>query len=231
MNSTSFASRPLKKLIIAGGLLIAGMAIAGQLQAACTDMARPAALRSQGGLSRAVLIPTVYRPARFILTNFENGRDDERDSAAIVGLWKFEMRVDSDQPPFRKGDLFDYGLATWHDDGTEIMFSGGRPPNAGDVCMGAWRQLGRNRFKLSHIALGLALGGPGVGTYIGPTAIRELVSVDPSGNSYTGSFTLTQYLGTPSSSPWTEFDESVALPVGQGSFSGTIKAVRVSADD
>lgn len=62
-------------------------------------------------------------------------------------------------------------------------------------------------------------------------AIREIVNVDPSGNSFTGRLALTQYLGTPSGTLWTEFDESTAVPVGQGSFSGTITAIQVTPDE
>ena len=219
-------------LAVATLLAAVALAGAGAAQAGCTDYRmpmRPASLFKS--INLAQLSNAVYRPGQPGAAGSVQVSYGQNEDAAIVGLWKFEMRVDSDQFPFSSGDLLDYGLAAWHDDGTEITFSGGRPPSAGDVCMGAWRQAGRNRFKLNHVALGLALGGPDAGKYVGPVAIREIVNVDPSGNSFTGRFTLTQYLGTPSATPWTEFDQSTALPVGQGSFSGTITAIRVTPDE
>jgi len=51
--------------------------------------------------------------------------------------------------------------------------------------------------------------------------------VDSSGTVYTGTFTLTQYAGTPSDVPWTEFDESQAVVT----FTGTVTATRVTADN
>src|ERR1700731_4531391 len=77
------------------------------------------------------------------------------------------------------------GLATWHDDGTEIQFSAGRPPSSGDVCMGAWRQVGHSKFELHHIALSLT-PPDATGTFIRPAIISAMVTVDPSGNSYKG---------------------------------------------
>ncbi|MGH9641434.1 MAG: hypothetical protein ACRD3Q_03325 [Terriglobales bacterium] len=207
--------------VLAVALLAAGPARAG-----CGDASPPATQHSSGSFP-----PAAFRPAGFRYADFTAGEDETIEHASIVGLWKFEMRITgTNQPPFTDGALFDYGLATWHEDGTEIMFSGARPPSSGDVCMGAWRQTGRSSFKLNHLALGLAVSGPAAGTYVGPVAIRESVILDRSGNSYTGTFTLTQYQGTPSDIPGTELDETDPLPIGMGSFTGTVTATRVTAD-
>lgn len=84
--------------------------------------------------------------------------------------------------------------------------------------------MGRAKFKLHHVALGLT---PPVasGTFIGPTAIDELVTVDPSGKHFSGTFSLTIYAGSPDSG--TEFDTSSAPVV---TFTGVITAHRVTVD-
>ena len=67
--------------------------------------------------------------------------------------------------------------------------------------MGVWKQVGRSTYKLNHFALGwnfdpnAPITGPGTGgaTFAGTTNIREVVTLDSTGNSYTGTFTLTSY--------------------------------------
>ncbi|HEY2416315.1 MAG TPA: hypothetical protein VGH84_00230 [Steroidobacteraceae bacterium] len=200
--------------------------------AALLAVALVVSVPARAGCGDASALGAPHASGRYLSMAFTTVDDDWVERSAIVGLWKFEMRISgTNQPPFTDGGLFDYGLATWHHDGTEIMFSGARPPSSGDVCMGAWRQTRRSTFKLNHIALGLAVAGPAAGTYVGPVAIRETVILDPSGNSYSGTFTLTQYQGVPSNVPWTELDETDALPIGMGSFKGTVKATRITADE
>jgi hypothetical protein len=138
------------------------------------------------------------------------------------GLWEFEVRATVDEGPFHKGDLIDWGLATWHDDGTEIQFSAGRPYDAGDVCMGVWRQAGQSRFHLNHIALGKDLGTGA--TFDGLTNIRADVTVNPAGNRFTGSYQIIQYTGNPADG--TEFDQSSV----QYQFIGAVAAKRVTAN-
>jgi hypothetical protein len=120
--------------------------------------------------------------------------------------------------------LFDWGLATWRDDGTEIQFSAGRPPSAGDVCMGVWRQTGGGKFSLHHVALGLTPPNAS-GTFVGPAIIRARVTVAPSGETYSGPYLVTVYPGSPDNG--TEFNETGAPLV---TFVGTITAHRVIAN-
>jgi hypothetical protein len=97
--------------------------------------------------------------------------------------------------------VVDFGTVQWHSDGTEITFSGGRPPSSGDVCMGVWKKTGRNTYKLNHIALAWIsadtppqLGGPvSPAVFVGPATIRQVVTLDRSGNSFEGSLTIDQY--------------------------------------
>ena len=129
------------------------------------------------------------------------------DPAPIVGLWHIQFIVDNGTP---EGIVIDDGFATWHDDGTEIMNSG-RPPMTGSFCMGVWKRVGAATFSLNHFALSWDDTGK---NFIGPTNIRETVTVDRRGNSYTGSFTITQY----------DKDGTTNL----GGVSGAVKGTRIN---
>jgi hypothetical protein len=98
----------------------------------------------------------------------------------------------SNGPP--DGTPIDAGFQTWHEDGTELMNSG-RPPATGSFCEGVWEQQNWSSFSLNHWALSWdfdpATGKPTV--FVGPTNIQEQVKVDVTGNSFTGTFSLTQY--------------------------------------
>jgi hypothetical protein len=146
------------------------------------------------------------------------GSDNDADIAEIVGLWKFEFTATS---PFV--GPFDAGYVTWHSDGTELMNSG-RAPTTGSFCMGVWKQIGHSTYKLNHFALSWAFDanapvtGPGTGgaIFVGPTNIREQVTVDRSGNNYEGTFTLVQY----------DQDGITVL----ATITGTVTATRITAD-
>ena len=125
----------------------------GPAYAGCSDGVAPAKEHSS-----APFVPAVYHPA-FASAAFMTVSDQLIESSAIVGLWEFEVHLNGAQNGLPDQALFDWGLATWHDDGTEIQFSAGRPPSAGDVCMGVWRQVGKHQFKLHHVALGLTPPG------------------------------------------------------------------------
>jgi hypothetical protein len=199
-------------------LTLLGLTAAGQAYAGCGDTPVPVKGHSSGAF-----VPTVYRPgpasAAFTTVGYE-----WFDSGAIIGLWEFEFHLKGAQNGVPDKTLFDWGLATWHEDGTEIQFSAGRPPVAGDVCMGAWRQVGRREFKLHHIGLGLT-PPDATGTFVGPAIINATVTVDPSGDSYTGPYSITIYPGSPNNG--TEFNES-GTPLE--TFAGTITAKRVTAE-
>jgi len=199
------------------GLLIAGVATTGLARAGCGDGAQPSTHHSSVRRTLAV-----YTPGESAFTAFTPVGDEWTENSSIVGLWEFEVRASMDEGPFRKGDLIDWGLATWHDDGTEIQFSAGRPYDAGDVCMGVWKQTGRGKFHLNHIALGkdLATGA----TFDGLTNIRADVTVDRSDMNFTGTYQIIQYSGSPTDG--TEFDQTTV----RYQFLGTVAAKRVTAD-
>ena len=129
------------------------------------------------------------------------------DPAPIVGMWHIQLIVDNGTPD---GLVIDDGFATWHDDGTELMNSG-RLPRSSSFCMGVWKRVGAATFSLNHFALSWTDDGE---HFIGPTNIRETVTVDRRGNSYTGTFSITQY----------DKDGTTKL----GGVSGAVKGTRIN---
>jgi hypothetical protein len=97
----------------------------------------------------------------------------------IVGMWHvtFTAEGNSEGPP--NGTPIDNALIVWHGDGTELMNSG-RPPQDGDFCMGIWKKVGPNQYKVNHFAWNPA----------GPTRLVEAVTVSADGNSLLGTFSL-----------------------------------------
>jgi hypothetical protein len=79
--------------------------------------------------------------------------------------------------------------------------------------------LAHGKFKLNHIALAYAGGA-----YLGVAHFHMTVTLDPSGNSYSGSFTVQQFADSTAD----PFDES-GTPLA--TISGTITAPRVKAND
>jgi hypothetical protein len=212
------------------GLILAGAAITGGAQAACTDAKIPMKLTSASPGDVAHLSDAVYRPGddAASLTMVWDRPDD-----AIVGFWKFEWRAKADagilndNPGIPDGSLLDFGTILWHADGTEITVSGGRTPAVGDVCMGSWKYIGHSTFQLTHLAMGYGPPpGPVMG-YQGLAVLEMQVKVDPDGHTYHGNFNLTQYMSKfDPTVPGSEFDQSTPEFV----LSGTVKATRISAD-
>jgi hypothetical protein len=183
------------------GFAILGLGLAGYASAGCAPSLSPGernAPQSRSAGSRAGLMQI-------------NFRQDDDDDAVVVGLWKFKF-VSKGSTGIPDGALIDAGYVTWHDDGTELMNSG-RVPKTGSFCMGAWRQTGWHAFKLNHYALSWDDSGT---AFVGPTNIREQITVDRSGDHYSGTFTLVQYA----------VDETTVL----ATVKGTVTASRITAD-
>ena len=208
---------------------VAGFAVLGAMfgsaaQAGCLD-AKAVAVPFAGHLaerSGGQFFSAVYHPgvdgAGFLQSSalFE-------ENPAIAGTWEWEWRA-KDDVQFPDGTLIDFGTIQWHEDGTEITISGGRTPAAGDVCMGSWRHVGHSKFRLTHVAMGYGPPqGPATG-YAGVAVLDMTVTVDPSGDSYHGNFTLTQYhLKFDPSVPNSEFDTSEV----DYQFGGAVTAIRL----
>ena len=130
------------------------------------------------------------KPASRNIQNYSGHSDDlfqksawaGANSHAIVGMWAFKFQAG--------GQLIDFGYAQWHDDGTEIMNSGGRAPATENFCLGVWEQTGPSRFHLNHFALSY---NASTGQIDARVNIKEDVTVDPSGATYSGTFTIDVY--------------------------------------
>jgi hypothetical protein len=105
------------------------------------------------------------------------------DAANIVGMWAVHFN-DSDN------NQLDMGFVQWHSDGTEIMYSGGRYPSEGNVCMGVWQQTGPRRFVLNHWALSY---DPSTNQLNAVVNIWQDVAVDSTNDNYSGVLMQTVY--------------------------------------
>jgi hypothetical protein len=187
--------------------------------------AMPPAQRAPSAPQTAGFIEAVYRPgsAQFMPVAQQMVAQNNN---SIVGMWNVSFISDGVPPnPVPAGIETDFGTVQWHDDGTEFMISGGRPPSTGDVCMGVWDQIGPFTYKLKHIALAWvspdtppSMGGPGPSPaqFLGPAVIQETVTLSKSRDTYQGHFTIDQY----------NADESKVLV----HISGTVTGMRVTVD-
>jgi len=218
-------SRRAASVALSLSLGVIGLATAPKANAACADLATsPVAPSSSHSASALFLTPALYRPevagAASIIPVASADRD-EQGTAAIVGLWKFKMIAMGNTNGIPDGTQIDFGLETWHSDGTEMIISGGRDPDITNVCMGVWKQVGRSTFKLNHAVLAW---GPPAGAYLGPGTLTEVIKVDSTGNRLNGTFTFTQYVATMSN----PFDQStIAAPFP---IYGVVTATRVTID-
>jgi hypothetical protein len=96
---------------------------------------------------------------------------------SIIGLWQV-MDLENGQP-------VDLSFEAWHSDGTEILIDQSAPAT-GNVCIGTWQQTGSLTFKLTHPALNFDMNG----NFIGTVMINEVVTLDRSGNKYSGTYTV-----------------------------------------
>jgi len=115
----------------------------------------------------------------------ESNEGDQHAGASIVGLWHFRFLAQN-SAPIPDGTLVDAGLIVWHSDGTEFTNSGQRKPATQNYCLGVWKKTGDSSYKAYHEALSYDDSGNPNGTAI----IREDVTVDPGGDTFSGTFTI-----------------------------------------
>ncbi|MEO6799763.1 MAG: hypothetical protein ABI178_07495 [Rhodanobacter sp.] len=106
----------------------------------------------------------------------------------ITGLWQFTFTLKGNVG-IPDGTPLDAGFVTWHADGTEITNSGRAPPTS-SFCMGTFRHTSVYGYKLNHYTLSWDPTGT---VFVGPGNIREQIQLDRGGNSYSGTFSLTQF--------------------------------------
>jgi hypothetical protein len=148
--------------------------------------------------SASLWAPTAGSP-RFIRATYQRVSDQEYGFSffrpAITGLWAFQFIAMGNKAALGIPDgPFDNGNTMWFADGNELTYSGGRDPTTGSVCLGVWKQTGEFSYELNHV--GLAWNPPGnpqglpVGP-AGPSFIKQFVTLDKDGNSYSGTFAIT----------------------------------------
>jgi len=112
---------------------------------------------------------------------------------SMVGMWSFQFISEgntSHKPPIPDNALLDFGYQVWHYDLTEFTNSGGHNPATQNFCLGVWGQTGFNAYELNHFAL---LYDASSGMVNGVANIREQVTLSPSGDGFTGTFTIDAY--------------------------------------
>ena len=208
----------MQPLLAALVLSVAGLSMANSAQAGCgsaPSMLKPNAWNPSTQAS-PTLQPAYYRSgteARFQLISDDGGWIAD---AGIVGMWRFEL----DTPgPNGTPAVVDVGYAQWHSDGTEIQNSGLHAPITSNFCLGVWKQVGRNTYKLNHFPLAWDATGKTPANAIQLTQTVELTDE----NHMIGTFTLKVYL-------WTTPDSLTVTGPPVATVTGTLKATRVTID-
>jgi hypothetical protein len=207
-----------------------GAGLAEQASAGCLDVP---GIKIPTADSRA---PSLFGGARFMKADYRQGQDDDYGPsffhAPIVGLWAFKYTSLGNLKTLgiKDGLPIDGGNTAWYADGNEVTFSGVRNPIVGATCLGVWKQTGEHTYVLNHIGLSwnplapsTAPAGPGnpgggPGAVGGPAFIKQFVTLSRDGQSYTGTFAITQLMPD---------GKTPALPAP---IRGTITATRVTVD-
>jgi hypothetical protein len=125
----------------------------------------------------------------------EAEKSAERGSArpSIVGMWNFQfvsLGNTAHNPSIPDGALLDFGYHQVHSDGTEIINSGGHAPATGNFCLGVWGQTGFLTYEVNHFPLSY---NATTGVLANLINLREQLTLSPSGDLFTGTFTLDVY--------------------------------------
>ncbi len=153
---------------------------------------------------------------RLLPAAFVTDDDWDHHDEAIVGFWHQQLLI-----PGTNGapdTVADDALAQWHSDGTELQNTATHPPIGGNFCMGVWEKVGQRTYKLNHFPLVWESNGT---TYVGPSNLREEVTVSDDGKRYRGTFTQDFYDPT----------GKIVLAHYQGLVTGTRITVDTTAGD
>lgn len=107
--------------------------------------------------------------------------DPPDPAPSILGLWNVQFLAD--------GQVVDAGFDMWNMDGTETL-NDTSTPSSGNVCLGVWTKTGPMTYQLKHPSWIFDDAGVNL---IGVVMIREEITLDPSGKSYTGDATFDAY--------------------------------------
>jgi hypothetical protein len=145
--------------------------------------------KASHGNGRSQPSQAITGQAHLLQAGFVTVCDFQSAEGAIVGFWHVKF-VSEGSKGIPDGTEVDAGYSQWHSDGTEIMNSGGHSPITSNFCLGVWEQVGVSKYKLNHFA---TAWDPTGSTLIGPANIKEVVTLDSTGNNFSGTFAITQY--------------------------------------
>ena len=135
--------------------------------------------------------PLKNRAANFTMPNTQSMPPtlDANGNPTIVGMW-YVVWTSKDNAGIPDGTVTDFGIGQWHADATEFYNSAGLAPQTQNFCLGTWKQNAAGSFELNHFAYSYDATS---GALLNVVNIKELVSLDAAGNSYTGTFGITIY--------------------------------------
>ena len=169
------------------GLVVCATVFIQTARADCSSYTSTGRKPMSAPTQRVRLTPVAYRLTTLAVAARDDDPDRHRD-AAIVGMWKVQF-VSEGTTGIPDGTVIDSAYAQWHSDGTEIMNSG-RPPITSSFCLGVWKRTGESTYKLNHFALSWDPSGT---VFVGQANIRENVTLNAQGNSFSGTFTIDQF--------------------------------------
>jgi hypothetical protein len=127
--------------------------------------------------------PAMYETGKAGDAHLIRVANDNSQGVSIAGLWGVTFYQGATT------NVFDYGYAAWHSDGTEIMNSATRAPASENFCMGVWTQTGPSSYRLVHYALSYdpmnANNGPAA-----KVIITENVTLNARGNAFAGTYSM-----------------------------------------
>jgi hypothetical protein len=130
--------------------------------------------------------------AKFDRTHFVPASESNSpNGASIVGMWNVTFTSQGNtghNPPIPDGATIDFGYSQWHSDGLEFLNSGMHVPATQNYCLGIYRKIGFATYQLNHFALSYDAT---TGDLTAKANIREEVTLDDTGNVYSGTFTIT----------------------------------------
>ena len=197
--------------------LAVAAALAPALHAGCGDITtlQTPLVFTQAGMGAQALVQRAADATRAAAMSAASGGAPV-NAATVVGMWNLQFISQGNtahNPSIPDGALLDFGYIQWHSDGTELMNSGGHAAETGNFCMGTWVRSGYFTYVLNHFALSY---DPTAGNLAAKIHIFEQVTLDPSGNEFTGTVTIDAY------------DPKSGLKVDH--VTGTVSATRVTAD-
>jgi hypothetical protein len=149
---------------------------------------------AQCGVPSKSIKPAAWHPSEKARLMYVRSNDDDEHEAAIVGMWHVIFTGETmNGAPF--SGVVDNSVVVFHSDGTEIMESS-RPAQDGNICLGVYERTSRFKYRINHIPWqgnDPSNAPSGIGNPAGGAQLLEKITLNPDGDSYTGSFSLQAY--------------------------------------